>query len=202
MLKMLSNTSSREQIILNFDISLATSAEQMDVFILVFEKAKSLIKEDSEILDLGAGTGMVGIQLINDGPKLIDAYDASQKMLDQIPEGIYRSKHQGFDASELNRRYDLVVACGVIGTHIDAHMLELLFPKLLKHKGNLVFSIKNSQHEEDEFQQLYKRLNENGWDVSFLGKHTPLMTDLPEVVHSFVRICRKESISNKATNAG
>ena len=133
-----------------------------------------------------------------------------EKMLDQIPEGVYRSKHQGFDASELNRRYDLVVSCGVIGTHIDAAMFEILFPKLLKpvsyllprkksitgtfefsEGGNIVFSIKNSQHEDSEFQQLYERLNKNGWDVSFLGKPAPLMTDLPTVVHSFVRVCSK-----------
>ena len=52
---------------------------------------KYVLKKDIKILDAGCGTGLVGIELKKNNFNNIDGADFSQKMLNLVPENVYKN---------------------------------------------------------------------------------------------------------------
>nr|KAG5705137.1 hypothetical protein BaRGS_030854 [Batillaria attramentaria] len=76
---------------------------------------------DIRVLDVGAGTGLIGERLRDHGFKNVDALDASVEMLKAAErKGVYQRYLQGVFTQDPidgidNDTYDLIVMCGVCG---------------------------------------------------------------------------------------
>ena len=64
---------------------------------------KHIPNKNIKILDAGCGTGLVGVELKNNGFNNFDGADFSQKMLDLVPENIY----QNLFKIDLNKKVDI-----------------------------------------------------------------------------------------------
>jgi len=78
-------------------------------------------RRDVNILDVGAGTGLIGKRLHTEGFTNLDAMDPSQEMLKAARKtGVYKNYIHGFFTEEPNPEiendtYDLILLCGVCG---------------------------------------------------------------------------------------
>ena len=63
--------------------------------------------KDVKIFDAGCGTGLVGLELRKFGYLNIDGADLSQKLLDLVPKGSYRSLEQIDLNKSLNKQNDI-----------------------------------------------------------------------------------------------
>lgn len=85
---------------------------------------------EAEILDIGAGTGLVAEHLRG---RLVDALDITPEMLEVArPKGVYRNLMLGDLTQTLNipdAAYDAVISCG---TFTHGHVGPECFPELLR----------------------------------------------------------------------
>lgn len=104
------------------------------------------IPKDAKILDAGAGTGLTGEALKDEGFTNIDALEPSPEMLDIArAKNIYKdlkvglvSKNEKLPYSD--NTYDLVVLCGVIlPGHARVDDLEALIPIVKRGENGLLF---------------------------------------------------------------
>lgn len=90
----------------------------------------SEVGQDAEILDIGAGTGLVAEHLRG---RTVDALDITPEMLDIArPKGLYRNLILGDLTKTLDipdSSYDAVVSCG---TFTHGHVGPECFPELLR----------------------------------------------------------------------
>ena len=128
---------------------------------------KYLHDTNSVILDAGCGSGLVGEALQRQGYSSIYGVDLSQKLLDSVPQDIYRHLHQ----ADLNCPvdmpddfFDAVVCVGAFTFgHLNANALDE-FIRITKNKGLICFTINEGIYEEYGFDKKIKKLkNENKW---------------------------------------
>ena len=111
----------------------------------------------SEVLDVGAGTGSIGVRLARGGMKVIDAIDASANFLKALQStGAYRTHSQGlFGVGELPKpsqagRYDAVTACGVlVKNHFPASAVSEIVA-FLKPGGVFVTALRKAYYTPGE----------------------------------------------------
>lgn len=115
--------------------------------------------EDVRVLDAGCGTGLSGIALRDAGFGLVDGFDLSEEMVIEAQKtGAYRELRGSVDItvdriSVFDRKYDLVVACGVFTLgHVEPESL-LTLARLLTTDGYLVVSTRNSYLKESDFKK-------------------------------------------------
>ncbi|MCE2459119.1 MAG: class I SAM-dependent methyltransferase, partial [Dehalococcoidia bacterium] len=82
------------------------------------ETFQQFVPTESKVLDAGAGTGMVGVELNRLGFTNIDAMDMSQGMLDEADrKGVYSNFYQMVMGEPLDMdtgSYDAVIGVGVL----------------------------------------------------------------------------------------
>ncbi len=120
--------------------------------------------EDVRVLDAGCGTGLSGIALRESGFNLVDGFDLSDEMvLEAGKTAAYKELRGSVDItvdriSAFDRKYDLVVACGVFTLgHVEPDSL-LTLARLLTKNGYLAVSTRNSYLSESDFEKASRDL--------------------------------------------
>ena len=147
------------------------------------------VAKDSLVLDAGAGTGLVGQLLSQEGYGRITAMDLSSGMLEEArKKKVYQEFHQmvmgeplGFDTDS----FDAVVSVGVLTVgHAPASSLDELV-RITKPGGHVVFSLRPDIYESGGFKAKQAELVTDGkWKLTEEGeKFQPLPKGEPEVLH-------------------
>lgn len=122
------------------------------------------------IMDLGCGTGLVGVQLSKAGYTTFDGTDISQGMLDQAAaKAIYRT----LTRSDLTEKtpfptgeYDAALCIGSMGAgHVDAsHVPEMM--RIIKPGGVLVIHTNATYYDKCNFAERFTELErQNVWRI-------------------------------------
>ena len=113
-----------------------------------------------KIYDAGCGTGLVGVELKKNGYTNFDGVDLSQKLLDLVPNGLYKN----LSKTDLNKllnindnEYDAILCVGTFTFgHVKPQALDE-FIRITKNKGLICFTINEGIYEEYGFD---KKINE------------------------------------------
>ena len=160
------------------------------------EAVHSLGVAGKKILDFGAGTGLLGVQLKRlEATCILDGADVSSGMLERadINYGakLYETKHVGLlnqDYSLPEQSYDGVAAAGVIGTHVGFDEVLKLMPSV-KVGGFISYTIKkdvNQTYVIDHYKDLPQ-----GWELDKIIQAGSLIPDHPNIFHEIVVLTRK-----------
>ena len=120
--------------------------------------------KEIKIYDAGCGTGLVGVELKKYGFNNFDGVDLSQKLLDLVPNRLYRNLSKADLNKPLNikdNEYDAVLCVGTFTFgHVKPPALDE-FIRITKNKGLLCFTINEGIYEEYGFDKKIKELTEN-----------------------------------------
>jgi MFS family permease len=113
----------------------------------VADVARRLVEPEAAVLDAGAGTGLLGVELARAGFHRLDALDMSSGMLDQaVRKGVYRDVRVGTLGEELDYEtgsYDAVVSAGVLTAgHAPATSLDELV-RVTRRGGHVIFTLRS-----------------------------------------------------------
>ena len=120
--------------------------------------------KNSEIIDIGCGTGLSGQEIILKGFNNIDGSDFSKKMLDKAKlKNIYR----GLFTLDLNKNnfrldksYDAINAAGVISpNHAKPECLKICL-NYLRPKGIIIFSLNDHAYADKTFMTKINKIIE------------------------------------------
>ncbi|XP_060585181.1 uncharacterized protein LOC132741099, partial [Ruditapes philippinarum] len=119
------------------------------------------VRNDVNILDVGAGTGLVAIELKKLGFKKLDALEPSEPMLlEAKKDNLYNNYWQEFlteSPTTLSAdTYDVITGCGMYGdgAHVPCEALyEML--RLVKPGGYIILA---TRHELVQNNEIYKNL--------------------------------------------
>ena len=135
--------------------------ETVDVF-KKYAKDKNI-----KIYDAGCGTGLVGVELKKNGYTNFDGVDLSEKLLDLVPNGLYRNLSKADLNKPLNisdNKYDAILCVGTFTFgHVKPQALDE-FIRIIKNKGLICFTINEGIYEEYGFDKKINELTEkNLW---------------------------------------
>ena len=120
--------------------------------------------KEIKIYDAGCGTGLVGVELKKHGFNNFDGVDLSQKLLNLVPNRLYRNLSKADLNNPLNikdNEYDAVLCVGTFTFgHVKPPALDE-FIRITKNKGLLCFTINEGIYEEYGFDKKIKELTEN-----------------------------------------
>ena len=120
--------------------------------------------KNSEIIDIGCGTGLSGQEIILKGFNNIDGSDFSKKMLEKAKlKNIYRGLFT-LDLNEnsfkLDKSYDAIIAAGVISpNHAKPECLKI-FLNYLKPNGIIIFSLNDHAYGDKIFKTKINKIIE------------------------------------------
>ena len=147
------------------------------------------VSRDAHVLDAGAGTGLVGIELSKLGYTRIDGIDMSQGMLDVAwAKGVYGELRQMVLGERLeypDDHFDAVVSVGVLTLgHAPASSLDELV-RVVKPGGHVVFSLRPDIYEQKGFKEKQSELETSGlWKLVEVSEQVKIMPKgEPEVSH-------------------
>ena len=127
-------------------------------FITVDKLKDFHLDKDIEIIDVGCGTGLVGLELHKLGYSNIDGYDISQEMLKVAKKTkIYKSLKQvdlNLESFNPNKTYDLLICVGSFGYGALGPKAFINLLKLVKSRG-LIMILMNSEPFISENYQKY-----------------------------------------------
>ena len=116
--------------------------------------------KEIKIYDAGCGTGLVGVELKKNGYTNFDGVDLSEKLLDLVPNGLYKNLSKADLNKPLNisdNKYDAILCVGTFTFgHVKPQALDE-FIRIIKNKGLICFTINEGIYEEYGF---YKKINE------------------------------------------
>lgn len=118
------------------------------------------IEKDASILDAGAGTGLMGVLLRENGYHDLTGTDISQKMLDVArAKKIYKQDFQADLTKPLpvnNESFDCVVCVGVSGYMIAQTIGD--FVRILKPSGHIIYTISDKHYYEHGYSDVVEAL--------------------------------------------
>ena len=129
------------------------------------------VPRDARILDAGAGTGLVGVELSRLGYSDIEAMDMSNGMLQVAgAKGVYGALHQMIMGEPLgfeNDRYDAIIGVGVLTLgHAPANSLDELV-RVTKQGGHVAFTLRPDVYEQNGFRERQEQLVAEGkWELA------------------------------------
>ena len=137
------------------------------------------VPKESKVLDAGAGTGLVGVELNRLGYKNIDAMDMSRGMLDEAGrKGVYENLYQMVMGEPLDLdtgSYDAVICVGVLTLgHAPASSLDEL-ARIVRPGGLVAFTLRPDVYRQNGFMEKQHQLESDGtWEIvnvtrEFLG---------------------------------
>ena len=123
--------------------------------------------KEIKIYDAGCGTGLVGVELKKNGYTNFDGVDLSEKLLDLVPNGLYRNLSKADLNKPLNisdNKYDAILCVGTFTFgHVKPQALDE-FIRIIKNKGLICFTINEGIYEEYGFNKKINELTEkNLW---------------------------------------
>jgi len=120
--------------------------------------------KEIKIYDAGCGTGLVGVELKKYGYTNFDGVDLSQKLLDLVPNGLYKNLSKADLNKPLNindNEYDAVLCVGTFTFgHVKPHALNE-FIRISKNKGLLCFTINEVVSEDYIIDKKIKERSDN-----------------------------------------
>ena len=147
------------------------------------------VPKDGRILDAGAGTGLVGKFLSENGYSQLVAMDLSRGMLEEArKKNVYQEFHQMVMGEPLGFSpdyFDAVVSVGVLTVgHAPASSLDELI-RITRPGGYVVFSLRPDVYETGGFKEMQAELERAGkWQLAEESeKFQPLPKGEPEVYH-------------------
>ncbi len=143
------------------------------------ETFERFVPKDARVLDAGAGTGLVGVELNRLGYTNLEAMDLSRGMLDEARrKGAYRDFHQMVMGEPLDLDTDSYAAAICVGVltlgHAPAHSLEEL-ARIVRPGGFVAFTLRPDIYEQNGFREKQRQLESEGaWELAdvteeFLG---------------------------------
>ena len=147
------------------------------------------VATSAHILDAGAGTGLVGVELHKRGYHDLIAMDMSEGMLEEArKKGVYRQ----FDRMVLGEpltygdgEFDAVISVGVLTLgHAPAHSLDEMV-RITRSGGHIVFSLRPDVYEQSGFREKQSALVDTGlWKVVEVSPEVRILPKgEPEVAH-------------------
>ena len=131
----------------------------------VFNKHQK--EKDIDIYDAGCGTGLVGVELKKYGFANFFGADLSQKLLDLVPNNLYKKLDKVDLNKPINEKNDQYDALMCVGTFTFGHVKPPAldeFIRITKNKGLICFTINEGIYEEYGFDKKIKQLkNQNKW---------------------------------------
>ena len=124
----------------------------------IFNKYAS--DKNIKIFDAGCGTGLVGVELKKFGFVNFYGADLSQKLLDLVPSGLYKSLEKVDLNQKINHEDNTYNAVMCVGTFTFGHVKPPAldeFIRITKNSGLICFTINEGIHEEYGFD---KKLDE------------------------------------------
>jgi len=134
------------------------------------------IKDKSlRIIDVGCGTGLVGVELEKDGFTNFDGIDISQEMIDIAKQRGYSKLFIGSLNDSLpyeNNEYDAALCVGVFTHgHVSSDRLDELV-RIVKSGGIICFTINEGVYKPYGFNSKIKKLeSEHVWKVIEIRKN-------------------------------
>ena len=138
------------------------------------------VKDKSKyIIDVGCGTGLVGLQLKKLGYKNFDGVDISQEMIDIAIDRGYASLFLGNLNETLpikSNQYEAAICVGVFTHgHVGPSRLEELI-RIVKPGGIICFTVNEDVYESNGFDEAIKSQELAGvWKVLELSKKDYMM---------------------------
>lgn len=146
-----------------------------------------LLARDARILDAGAGTGLLGVALVERGFRRMDALDLAPAMLVEAErKGVYGALTEARLGDPLpydDGSYDAVVACGVLTTgHAPASCLDELV-RITRPEGHVIFTLRSDETPPGYDEAISGLLESGGWELVECGDELQAMpTSEPEVL--------------------
>ncbi len=149
--------------------------------------ARRLLPADAKILDVGAGTGLLGVALADAGFASLDGLDLSPAMLAEAEQkGIYGELREGRLGDELDYEsgvFDGVVAAGVLTAgHAPAACLDELV-RITRPGGHVIFTLRSDQRLPGYDEKMAELSDAGRWETVERGdEFQALPTGEPEVL--------------------
>lgn len=108
--------------------------------------SRHVTDKTAQMVDVGAGTGYLAVEVKKLGFHNIDCVEPSKNMIANQPEGLFRKIYQEIISSEQpctikSGSYDCVMLCGVVySTHIEVEDFPELL-RIVKPGGYIIFSV-------------------------------------------------------------
>ena len=147
------------------------------------------VEANSNVLDAGAGTGLVGLALAEHGFQNLTAMDLSEGMLKEARnKNVYKSFDQMTLGEHLDyetNSFDAVITVGVMTLgHAGPESFDELI-RITKPQGYIVFTIRTDVYLENGFKEKQAEVESNKlWKlVEISDEFHPLPVGEPEVLH-------------------
>ncbi len=144
------------------------------------------VSKDAKILDAGAGTGLVGEILYQNGYSNLEGMDISAEMLEQARQkNVYTALYQKVMGEPLGLTTDSFDAIVSVGVFTYGHAPSSSFDELIritKPGGYIIFTLRLDFYENSDFKLKLTGLEESGkWKlVEISDKFSPLSTAKPD----------------------
>ena len=135
---------------------------------------KHLSDKNQKIIDVGCGTGLVGLELSKLGYTSFDGVDISKEMIDIAISRGYRSLFLGNLNESLpleSNSYDAALCVGVFTHgHVGPSRLEEL-TRVIKSEGLVCFTVNEDVYESYGFDKVIKELEaKKVWEILEFSK--------------------------------
>ena len=145
-----------------------------------------------KIIDVGCGTGLVGLELKNLGFSNFDGIDISQEMIDIAQGRGYNSLFLG-NLNKLlpigSNSYDAALCVGVFTHgHVGPERFSELV-RIVKPEGIICFTINENVYESQGFDIAIKHLEStNIWEVLDIRKHDYMVKKNVQGIYCVVKV--------------
>ena len=147
------------------------------------------VSPNSNVLDAGAGTGLVGLALAEHGFQNLTAMDLSEGMLKEARnKNVYKSFDQMTLGEHLDyetNSFDAVITVGVMTLgHAGPESFDELI-RITKPQGYIVFTIRTDVYLENGFKEKQAEVESDKlWKlIEISDEFHPLPVGEPEVLH-------------------
>ncbi|MBC6480596.1 MAG: methyltransferase domain-containing protein [Hormoscilla sp. GM7CHS1pb] len=124
------------------------------------------VATDAKIIDVGAGTGLVGQLLYQQGYHHLDALDISWQMLEEArKKNIYDELYKGTLGQHLDLASDSYQAIMAKGVFAPGHAPSSAFDELIRitsKGGIIIFTLRSEYYENSDFPDKQKSLETSG----------------------------------------